>query len=724
MYLIIWRRTMRKIVTFSVSIAIYFISIGLFNLAYALDFSSHNAASFTHALELNSLSSDSYQIAKSTFLPNIKDSEIGFIGNTNNRDDATDSSSRCGSEYSLSACPRYGKCSLCIEDTINKHYRWDGCEDGYYPNPNYENTCSYYSCSVENYKSSVPPQGAICNQIERYGKTCYDCTINTDYNRSCDMSSYASTEGIANLEKNPDCQNLSSNQVCSEKHCKLICQSGYYTQAYLNQCKKDTCPSEYQLEQCSASEKLMGTTQSTYKTSTCYKCANDSCPDGYSKAACQEGYTVVDTKLTAAGSTCRKCADGSCPSGSYKPVEGGTPPDACPSGYEYTGEIMRSPAGTTCYVCKKDICPINYAKTKPTCLSGYYLRTTYTDFGSICYKCAKDCPTGMTTTPYHLATIWAYSIDPNLYSTETFRIDTATCYHSISKPNLNCVLEDIVTPSGNRNSYCGQTLYTKPSHDATVSNAVFDYNAADSGHQTVVYGECRNQPHINQSNQDAGSVSCQYRQLDLIKKDFTGYPNCNVTEPTWFTGNLECDTLTIAADIVLDNATITANIVEVDNGANLYSRGYSSLTANKYFNRLSSPDEFVGNIFFTGMLTLKGSVDPGSGNHFSQICFGSVVAAARFQEDGLGGSSGYTSSFLWEDTSNDANGFYLFRYFFIPHYPSGGVPEIPIYFRYTGKLDMFPFIQSNASSAGIYWSSSYAYVEANNKAKGIIVLGY
>lgn len=295
---------MRCFTRYLFSITCFCLFSGFFNSASALDAKSYNIFDTKPLLDIKTSANGSYQIAKSVFLPNIKDSEIGFVSGGGNN---SSSGSSCGSEYSLRACPRYGKCTECLNDTVTKFYRWDGCIDGYYPNPNFENTCTKYACHVEDYMSVVPKAGNVCTKLERYGLTCYDCDSNSEYKEYCSTSQLDSTEGLERIEENPACINLPSNKFCSEQHCKLICKEGYYTTSYTHKCNKDSCPSGYQLEACSSSQVEQGTVKSIFGTTTCYKCTDDSCPDGYSKAACQDGYTTVDTKVTASGTTCRKC---------------------------------------------------------------------------------------------------------------------------------------------------------------------------------------------------------------------------------------------------------------------------------------------------------------------------------------------------------------------------------------------------------------------------------
>ncbi len=238
---------MKKSTLFGAFLIICGISV-LSNQPWALDTSTPNK---------------SYQIARTVFLPDITEGDIGFDTDTI---DGDYNASSCA-DYPLTSCPEGGFCSSC---PVNKHlYRLVGCNtEAAYKRSN--DSCIKMTCPELNssYRASVP-SGQICTKFTEKTLTCYkNCRdVNCgDYNMSCTTR----PGNVAGYEKCPDCESSASN--CDSNVCKIAaCEDGYKLSADGSSCiaKDDTCPSGY-YKTCETG--TQGTPKYTEKGTPCYQC--------------------------------------------------------------------------------------------------------------------------------------------------------------------------------------------------------------------------------------------------------------------------------------------------------------------------------------------------------------------------------------------------------------------------------------------------------------------
>ena len=223
----------------------------------ALQFGSeHSSISINSALP-----SESFQIAKATFLPNLKDSEIGF---SDNELDGDYNSKKCRG-YDATSCPAGAVCKRCPFDyTKVKIIR---CGDGWAKNGD---ICTPASCSAINskYIDSVP-KGKICTAVTEYNKLCYkDCR-----DVSCEGYTLDCDDLPANAESMTTCKDCTSaNANCESNMCKISqCADGYKIANNGTACVAldDTCPEGYYKE-CETG--FEGSPQYTEKGTACYQC--------------------------------------------------------------------------------------------------------------------------------------------------------------------------------------------------------------------------------------------------------------------------------------------------------------------------------------------------------------------------------------------------------------------------------------------------------------------
>lgn len=205
------------------------------------------------------LASESYQIAKATFLPDYGE-DLSFSGNTS--EDGNYNQNFC-SDYTLYSCPEGGYCSTCPSNS--SLFKLNSCKSGYKKSGN---TCVPTSCSAMGYETSVP-KGKVCTAVSASGLNCFkDCKdVNCDgYTVDCNSNPTNSSQ----LTTCPVCLNANAN--CDTDVCKILqCKDGYKVNADGTACV------------------LM----------------DDNCPEGYYKE-CETG-TQGDPVLTEAGTQCWQC---------------------------------------------------------------------------------------------------------------------------------------------------------------------------------------------------------------------------------------------------------------------------------------------------------------------------------------------------------------------------------------------------------------------------------
>ncbi len=222
-----------------------------------------------HKLELKPIpSQESYQLAKSTFLPDTSD-DLGFSGresiNNHNQGD------EC-SAYNLTSCPYKGNCKKCPFN--NKKLKLTSCASGWYVN---NNSCSPSSCGVidpsyKEFNKSNIPNNYICSPIYMYGRSCYsNC-------RPVNCGSYPANSSY--LTRYPDIKTCS---VCPD------CQSTHARCTPYNYCKVTACNNN----------------KKPNTTGTGCIAKDDNCPSGTAKN-CPYGISS-NAGTTEAGSPCYTC---------------------------------------------------------------------------------------------------------------------------------------------------------------------------------------------------------------------------------------------------------------------------------------------------------------------------------------------------------------------------------------------------------------------------------
>ncbi len=199
--------------------------------------------------------------AKSTFLPDLTDSEVGF--SSSKTDNNYNRGDNC-SGYELTSCPANGNCSSCPFN--QKHKKLVSCNHGYTQSGN---SCSASSCSAIGYETDIPTN-QICTKVTESGLICYkDCrTVScSGYTLNCDNFNVANSAGKATC---PDCESASAN--CSLKLCKVSsCLDGFKIADNGTECVA----------------------------------LDDTCENGYYKS-CDTG-TTGEPKYTEAGTACWQC---------------------------------------------------------------------------------------------------------------------------------------------------------------------------------------------------------------------------------------------------------------------------------------------------------------------------------------------------------------------------------------------------------------------------------
>lgn len=254
--------------------------------------SEHNSLSITNnSLELNSLSSsDSFQIAKSTFLPDAGE-DLGWGGRNSIKNNHV-RGDNCAS-YPLSSCPSKGICSKC---PFGPKYRLRGC-DTYYKVVG--SACQVADCRA--YGSSIVssiPSNSICSIKTTSPLLCYQGCRKTNcsgYEVECSAASAMSN--VTGTAVCPDCSNASVSN-CSKRMCKITsCGGNMKVNASGTACieKDDTCPTDY-YKTCATG--TQGDPKYTERGTACYQCKAAGC-DVWANYRNQDGvYNVSATQCS------------------------------------------------------------------------------------------------------------------------------------------------------------------------------------------------------------------------------------------------------------------------------------------------------------------------------------------------------------------------------------------------------------------------------------------
>ncbi len=221
---------------------------------------SSDTHTFPHIAELKP-APGSFQVAKATFLPELKDSENGWSGSSISN--SANKGNNC-SGYELTSCPAHGSCSSCPFD--RRYKRLISCANGY---TRKGNSCKAASCSAIGYRSDIPAN-QICTKINEDDLTCYkDCRAVScsRYMASCiNKPAHATT-----VSKCPDCKNT-ANSNCGDNVCMVgACETNYKLNGDMTGCilKDDTCPDGY-FKTCETG--TLGYPKFTELGSSCYQC--------------------------------------------------------------------------------------------------------------------------------------------------------------------------------------------------------------------------------------------------------------------------------------------------------------------------------------------------------------------------------------------------------------------------------------------------------------------
>lgn len=187
----------------------------------------------------DSESSGSYQIAKSTFLPELKDSEWGF---GSQQIDGNHNKNKCQG-YVKASCPPKASCKFCPFD--HSMVIISGCAANWTRNGN---SCTPNNCAAidSSYKDAIPDNN-ICTKSSEYNKTCFkNCrTVSCSaYSVSCTTK----PEHATSVEKCPDCENSSNSKCIGDNLCKVTaCEKNYKINSNATGCilKDDTYPNGY-----------------------------------------------------------------------------------------------------------------------------------------------------------------------------------------------------------------------------------------------------------------------------------------------------------------------------------------------------------------------------------------------------------------------------------------------------------------------------------------------
>ena len=245
------------------SFAFFILSLLFTYQAQASDFAQYPN------LDISLSQTDSFQLAKTTFLPD-KFEDLGFGGFTDIDHDYNPS--ECGA-YPLSSCPKNATCNSCPSNSSK--YKFVSCKTGY---SYIGGSCLASSCATLGYYSQVP-DGKICTKTTEGTLTCYkNCrdVSCSGYTLDCTKN----PTNVLSLEKCPDC--TYPDAKCGDDVCKIFeCEAGYKISADGGVCVQldDTCPSGYYKE-CETG--TQGDPVMTEAGSRCYQCKPEvqTCPAG------------------------------------------------------------------------------------------------------------------------------------------------------------------------------------------------------------------------------------------------------------------------------------------------------------------------------------------------------------------------------------------------------------------------------------------------------------
>ena len=328
---------MKKFISGAVIALCYFLGLGIFNLAAALDISSQDL-SLKYSSELKPIS-NSFQIAKSTFL--LEYGESSFSGYKTLDDDYNFKNCE---DYPHSSCPTGARCESCPFNV--KKYKVVACTDPYIKS---EKTCVCPTATPVIYPNDVCTKycGSTC-----IAKTCTPTanktTCTNDF-RNCDNGCGQNTRKCCNpcTHKITSKPENSSYTYCDctdddgakKIQCGCVCNSGYHLKNGTCEnggiCEKDcianncsgyplsSCPANANCSKCTITATNCSTDGTKYKI--------DSCNDGYTLSGnvcramtCEEkGQKTCNGSCIATSECCggcpsgQKCSNGTCVANSF-----------------------------------------------------------------------------------------------------------------------------------------------------------------------------------------------------------------------------------------------------------------------------------------------------------------------------------------------------------------------------------------------------------------------
>ena len=269
----------------------------------------------------------SYQTAAIQFLPNYKDSDIGY--NTHDLTAGSIADDDSCSAYPLSSCPANGNCRQC--PTNRNKYRLLSCQDPYIITSN-KTACRAKVCSDfgAGYKSA-PGANEVCYKQSFASTTKLNCYFDCEKKVTCSTVASGGQETIPSGKKctsqsfkYSDLQTLQCYVGCRSLNCSgynLNCLSKPAHATSMTKCPDCSTSLERYLKP--------GTITSSIYAPFIAQCDSSYCKIG----ACEDGY-----KISSDGT---KCLNDTCSKGYYKECETGT-----------QGTAQYTETGTACYQCK------------------------------------------------------------------------------------------------------------------------------------------------------------------------------------------------------------------------------------------------------------------------------------------------------------------------------------------------------------------------------------
>ena len=302
----------------------------LFMMLFASSFSISHAEAFSLSPNnINQLPQDAYQIAKITFLPEVKDSDLGW-GDDSLKGDYNDKN--CSS-YPLSACPTGGKCEKCPFNITM--YRVYACDDPYLKQdgtcvcpPKVDTSCTNDVCtkycedSCINKTCTPSPNQTNCTNgtqkcdngcCQNTRDCCIPCTNKTTSkpaNSSYTYSSCTDGEGSKQIQTGWTCNSgyHEKNGAC-EKDCQIDSCSAY---------PLTSCPENGTCSKCTKTAQDCSTDGTRYKLDSCasgFVVSGNSCRE----QTCEEkGQKTCNGSCIATSECCggcpsgKKCSNGTC----------------------------------------------------------------------------------------------------------------------------------------------------------------------------------------------------------------------------------------------------------------------------------------------------------------------------------------------------------------------------------------------------------------------------